>query len=75
MSTKDWWWGRSASVDLHDCDPMLVKSPFAIKRFVKQLAKELKMPEGYALVWSGQYENMLRVKERLKAALRQSKGK
>ena len=43
MSTKDWWWGRSASVDLHDCDKMLVKSPFAIKRFVKQLAKELKM--------------------------------
>ena len=27
------------------------------------------MPTGYALVWSGQYENMLRVKERLKVVL------
>lgn len=28
--------------------------------------KELKLPQGYGLIWSGQYENMLRVKERLK---------
>lgn len=42
-SKKDWWWGRSASVDLHHCDPELVKSPAAIRRFVKALAKELKM--------------------------------
>ena len=33
------------------------------------VAKELKMPQGYALIWSGQYENMLRVKERLKVVL------
>jgi Cu(I)/Ag(I) efflux system membrane protein CusA/SilA len=26
----------------------------------------LKVPEGYALLWSGQYENMLRVRERMK---------
>src|SRR3989344_6589593 len=43
MSTKDWWWGRSASIDLHGCDPESVKSPAAIRRFVKALAKELKM--------------------------------
>lgn len=43
MAVKDWWWGRSASVDLHYCDPLLVKNPAAIKHFVKQLAKELKM--------------------------------
>ena len=43
MPAKDWWWGRSASVDLHNCDPILVKDPAAIKRFVKRLAKELKM--------------------------------
>jgi Cu(I)/Ag(I) efflux system membrane protein CusA/SilA len=28
--------------------------------------KELSVPTGYTLVWSGQYENMLRVRERLK---------
>ncbi len=28
--------------------------------------KELKIPEKYSLLWSGQYENMIRVRERLK---------
>ncbi len=31
--------------------------------------RELKLPPGYSLTWSGQYENMLRVKERLKVIL------
>ena len=31
--------------------------------------RRLKLPTGYALSWSGQYENMLRVKERLKLIL------
>ena len=31
--------------------------------------KELKLPAGYSLTWSGQFENMLRVKERLKLIL------
>ncbi len=35
----------------------------------RAVAKELKLPTGYAVVWSGQYENMLRVKERLKIVL------
>jgi Cu(I)/Ag(I) efflux system membrane protein CusA/SilA len=36
----------------------------------KQLvAKELALPAGYALAWSGQYENMTRVKERMKVVL------
>ncbi|HLD56116.1 MAG TPA: efflux RND transporter permease subunit, partial [Candidatus Omnitrophota bacterium] len=35
----------------------------------KIVAKELKLPAGYALLWSGQYENMIRVKERLKVVL------
>ncbi len=34
-----------------------------------KVAKELKLPEGYGLLWSGQYENMLRVRERLKVVL------
>jgi Cu(I)/Ag(I) efflux system membrane protein CusA/SilA len=35
----------------------------------QKVAKELKLPEGYGLVWSGQYENMIRVRERLKVVL------
>jgi len=30
------------------------------------IEKELKLPAGYSLDWSGQFENMIRVKERLK---------
>jgi len=33
------------------------------------VANQLRLPTGYALTWSGQYENMLRVKERLKVVL------
>ncbi|MGA1980215.1 MAG: CusA/CzcA family heavy metal efflux RND transporter [Sedimentisphaerales bacterium] len=32
----------------------------------KAVAAQLQLPAGYALQWSGQFENMLRVKERLK---------
>lgn len=31
-----------------------------------RVAEELELPTGYTLTWSGQYENMLRVRERLK---------
>ncbi|MBI3316071.1 MAG: efflux RND transporter permease subunit [Candidatus Omnitrophica bacterium] len=31
----------------------------------KVVAKEVKVPEGYFLYWSGQYENMIRVRKRL----------
>ena len=30
------------------------------------VARQLTLPQGYALVWSGQYENMIRVRQRLK---------
>lgn len=40
-----------------------------VKEAKKLVAKELKMPAGYALIWSGQYENMIRVRERLKIIL------
>jgi Cu(I)/Ag(I) efflux system membrane protein CusA/SilA len=33
------------------------------------VSEKLKLPEGYGLIWSGQYENMLRVRERLKIVL------
>ncbi len=32
----------------------------------KKVATEFKLSQGYTLIWSGQYENMLRVRERLK---------
>jgi Cu(I)/Ag(I) efflux system membrane protein CusA/SilA len=35
----------------------------------KAAVKDLALPTGYSLTWSGQYENMLRVKERLKVIL------
>ncbi|MFA6003161.1 MAG: CusA/CzcA family heavy metal efflux RND transporter, partial [Elusimicrobiota bacterium] len=35
----------------------------------KKVADSLRLPAGYALQWSGQYENMARVKERLKIVI------
>ncbi len=35
----------------------------------KQAVASVKVPTGYSLTWSGQYENMLRVRERLKLVL------
>lgn len=34
-----------------------------------KVRESLNLPAGYQLIWSGQYENMLRVKERLKVVL------
>ncbi len=33
------------------------------------VARHLKLPTGYSLTWSGQYENMLRVRERLRVVI------
>ncbi|MBL8023794.1 MAG: efflux RND transporter permease subunit [Elusimicrobia bacterium] len=35
----------------------------------KVVREKLNLPTGYSLVWSGQYENMLRVRERLKVVI------
>ncbi|MBI4669551.1 MAG: efflux RND transporter permease subunit [Elusimicrobia bacterium] len=35
----------------------------------KKVEENLKLPTGYSITWSGQYENMIRVKERLKVVL------
>ncbi len=35
----------------------------------KIVSKNLKIPTGYSLQWSGQYENMMRVRERLKLVI------
>jgi len=35
----------------------------------KIVEEKVKVPTGYSLIWSGQYENMIRVKERLKIVI------
>jgi Cu(I)/Ag(I) efflux system membrane protein CusA/SilA len=35
----------------------------------RAVAQKLQLPEGYGLLWSGQYENMLRVRDRMKVVL------
>ena len=40
-----------------------------VKNAKEHVLKDLKLPAGYSLEWSGQYENMLRVRERLKIVL------
>jgi len=40
-----------------------------VKNAKEHVLANLKLPAGYSLEWSGQYENMLRVRERLKLVL------
>ncbi len=40
-----------------------------VQRAKLAIGKDLQVPTGYSLNWSGQYENMIRVKERLKIIL------
>jgi len=37
-----------------------------VERAKAEVSTKLRLPAGYSLLWSGQYENMLRVRERLK---------
>ncbi len=40
-----------------------------VKEAKQVVEKELKIPTGYSLAWSGQFENMLRVRDRLRVVL------
>ncbi|MBI3017174.1 MAG: efflux RND transporter permease subunit [Deltaproteobacteria bacterium] len=40
-----------------------------VKEAKKVVESKVQVPTGYSLVWSGQYENMIRVKERLKVVV------
>jgi Cu(I)/Ag(I) efflux system membrane protein CusA/SilA len=40
-----------------------------VEQAKKEVAAAVTMPTGYSMTWSGQYENMLRVRERLKLIL------
>jgi Cu(I)/Ag(I) efflux system membrane protein CusA/SilA len=40
-----------------------------VERAKQAVAREVQLPSGYSLEWSGQYENMIRVRERLKVVV------
>jgi Cu(I)/Ag(I) efflux system membrane protein CusA/SilA len=40
-----------------------------VEKAKKAVAASVKLPPGYTMQWSGQYENMIRVKERLKVVI------
>ncbi len=52
-----------------DFDTSAIDVGSYVARAKEAVASAVKLPTGYGLVWSGQYENMLRVKERMKLVL------
>jgi len=51
---------------LVDFDTSKVDVGSFVARAKEAVARDLQLPAGYSLTWSGQFENMIRVKERLK---------
>jgi Cu(I)/Ag(I) efflux system membrane protein CusA/SilA len=49
-----------------DFDPSKVDVGRYVEHAKQAVAASIKLPTGYALIWSGQYENMIRVQDRLK---------
>ena len=49
-----------------DFDPARVDVGGYVERAKRAVAEQVKIPVGYEVAWSGQYENMLRVRDRLK---------
>ena len=52
-----------------DFDTSKVDIGSYVEQAKKAVAAEVMVPTGYSMTWSGQYENMLRVRERLKLIL------
>jgi Cu(I)/Ag(I) efflux system membrane protein CusA/SilA len=52
-----------------DVDPAKIDVGTYVKKAKTQLKDKIKIPEGYIVSWSGQFENMIRVKERLKVII------
>lgn len=52
-----------------DIDPAQVDIGTYVNRAKKLVEEKIKIPEGYLISWSGQFENMERVKERLKVVI------
>tara|TARA_B110001454_G_scaffold219192_1_gene251144 strand:+ start:26719 stop:29934 length:3216 start_codon:yes stop_codon:yes gene_type:complete len=52
-----------------DIDPSKIDIGSFVEHAKKAVSDQVKLPTGYTLAWSGQYENMERVKERLKIVI------
>lgn len=52
-----------------DIDPAKIDIGSFVEHAKKAVSDQVKLPTGYTLSWSGQYENMERVKERLKVVI------
>jgi copper/silver efflux system protein len=52
-----------------DFDTSQIDVGHYVEQAKRAVAASVVMPTGYSMVWSGQYENMLRVKDRLKVIL------
>lgn len=52
-----------------DIDPAQVNIGTYVNKAKKLVEEKVKVPEGYLISWSGQFENMERVKERLKVVI------
>lgn len=52
-----------------DIDPNRTDIGTYVSKAKKVVGESIQLPEGYTLSWSGQYENMERVKERLKLVI------
>lgn len=52
-----------------DIDPNQMDIGSYVEKAKELVNKKIKLPEGYLLTWSGQFENMMRVKERLKVVI------
>lgn len=52
-----------------DIDLQSVDIGTYVEKAKEHLAQKLTLPEGYLIAWSGQFENMARVKERLKVVI------
>ena len=61
--------GQMNGYVLVDFDTSKVDVGTYVQHAKATIEKELKLPAGYSITWSGQYENMIRVKERLKIIL------
>ena len=61
--------GQMNGYVLVDFDTARIDVGSYVRQAKAAIDSQLKLPPGYSLSWSGQYENMLRVKERLKLIL------
>jgi len=61
--------GMLAGYVFVDFDTSKVDVGTYVERAKRAVASQVRLPTGYAMVWSGQYENMLRVRERLQIIL------